>query len=429
MNPTTPMACQTCLSPLDLFGDPPRYVHPHGVNTDGHHIIPVPVEQLHTIAYRCDFCGDPYPTITLTGPEVAAIAIHNTGGLVQNFGQQWATCATCYQLIDDNKPAAVTHRATTTLGLRNDPDTRERLTALHSAFLNDRHPDQHLITTIAWPAATIKPTDLPKIRDRLARLYRGHLHLPPNLHPADTRTASADGLDRASLYWIDGEFTDLADHATVSLPAVTIADDLPPSSEGMLVWARPLGDRHTVAATWTRLPDGTWLITCYRAIGAGLDGPPLQRLRETVGWLVPTTITIVDNGGALPEHDPAAPLAATWLLIAQHIADTQPVPPDPATRRSYSRAGRTIPDVRVVRIRPHTTGASRVGPADGGRSYQRRFWVTGHWRNQAYGPQRTLRRPVYIHPFLKGPDDQPINATTTVRVLGTHPHQDQGTQS
>ena len=341
------------------------------------------------------FCGDPHPTITLTGPEVAA----------------------------------VTHRATTTLGLRNNPDTRERLTALHSAFLNGRHPDQPLITTTAWPAAVIKPTDLPKIRDRLARLYRGPLHLPPNLHSADMRAASVCGLDRAGLYWIDGEFTDLTSDAVASLPAVTVADDLPPSSEGMLVWARPLGDRHTVAASWTPLADGTWLITCYRAIGAGLDGPPLQRLRETIGWLVPTTITIVDDGGPLPEHDPAAPLAATWLLIAQHIADTQPVPPDPATRRSYTRAGRTIPDVRVVRIRPHTADGSRVGPAGGERGFYSRFWVTGHWRNQAYGPQRTLRRPVYIHPFLKGPDDQPINATTTVRVLGTHPHQDHNTKS
>jgi hypothetical protein len=40
----------------------------------------------------------------------------------------------------------------------------------------------------------------------------------------------------------------------------------------------------------------------------------------------------------------------------------------------------------------------------GGWKLSYRFWVRGHWRNQPYGPERSLRKLIWIEPFQKGPD-------------------------
>lgn len=51
-------------------------------------------------------------------------------------------------------------------------------------------------------------------------------------------------------------------------------------------------------------------------------------------------------------------------------------------------------DCRNV-ISEYMSGIRRSSPALS-------FLVRGHWRNQAYGPQHTMRRPKWIHPFFKG---------------------------
>jgi hypothetical protein len=205
------MACQICLSPLNTLGAPPSYVHPIQLATDGHEPVPVPVSQLDTVHRTCDFCGDPYPTWTLVGGEVAAVALGTAGGLVQNFGHAWAACATCHTYIDDGRNDKVVDRAVQALGLGNHPQARERIAQLHHAFLNARVPGRTLITTTAWPATVITARAMPKVRDRLARFYRGADDLPTAPATSDARNEIAAGLDRSRLFWIDGDFTDLAE--------------------------------------------------------------------------------------------------------------------------------------------------------------------------------------------------------------------------
>ncbi|MET7881388.1 hypothetical protein ABZS52_31190 [Micromonospora profundi] len=72
-----------------------------------------------------------------------------------------------------------------------------------------------------------------------------------------------------------------------------------------------------------------------------------------------------------------------------------------------------------IRGRRTTPGPDEPTPGSHERSQTSRFWVSGHWRNQAHGPGRSLRRPVYIHPFLRGPDDAPIKLSSTVRMLSS----------
>src|SRR5262249_8010527 len=81
----------------------------------------------------------------------------------------------------------------------------------------------------------------------------------------------------------------------------------------------------------------------------------------------------------------------SWLLIAQRLAEQTPVDVGRTIRRAYQRSGRPAPDVRLVQLKgAPTSGDNQARPA-AGRADQRpdrqfRWWVRGHWRNQAYGP-------------------------------------------
>lgn len=44
----------------------------------------------------------------------------------------------------------------------------------------------------------------------------------------------------------------------------------------------------------------------------------------------------------------------------------------------------------------------------GGGSPKVQFIVRGHWRQQAYGPGHTLRKPLWIQPFWKGPEESRV---------------------
>lgn len=188
------------------------------------------------------------------------------------------------------------------------------------------------------------------------------------------------------------------------------------------IFATALGN--LVAKSWTST--GTGILTAgYRSVGSGLQGPALQRLREQVGWVIPIWCTRVPAGGVVTCSDPTAPLAATLLLIAQQLAHTTAVPVDDRVRKAYRRRGRHEPEVRLVRIRGSNSTARRAGddslaPGGGPAGREHRWWVRGHWRRQPYGPGRTQRRLIYINPQLRGPQDKPIKATSTVRILGRH---------
>jgi hypothetical protein len=329
--------------------------------------------------------------------------------------------------------AALVDRSTTAIGIPHDPAGRSRITQLHAAFLHTRQPGRTLITTTAWPATRLTARDLPRIRDRLTRLYRDADDLPGPLGDPEWRRSIADSLDRARLYWIDPEFADLADHAAGQLPDTTIDPDLLPAADGLLVWANPVHNATIAAASWTTSPGGHHQLVCYRPVGGGADPTTLQHLREQVGWLAPIRATTTAGAHQpLPGRSHTAALVATWLLIAQKVTEAVPADLGRAIRKAYARQRRPVPDVQVVRIRsrPGSRTTARHGTTGGRQPLQAREWVGEHWKQQAYGPGRSRRKLIYIAPYLRGPDDQPIRATSTVRVLGStrhrQPRKDQG---
>jgi hypothetical protein len=413
--PVTEMACATCRIPLNTLGD--TYIHPIASRPPDHHpVVPVPVTKVDTVHRTCDFCSGSYPVWTLVGGDVTAVATSGSGGLVQNFGDRWATCAPCYQHIVHHRSDRLVNRALRTLPPL-DRAAEAKIAELHHAFLAGLRPGRTLITTTAWPVAAPTAHALPRIRDRLTHFYRGPIDLPDHL--TIDRASIADRLERGRLYWADPTFTDLAVTAAQNLPTTELHPDLIPGDNGLLAWATPIGA--TIAVTWTRL-DATISLVRYRSIGAGLDEQVLQTLREDVGWLAPIAAYSLAFGAEINpgDHTDAAVVLATWLLMGQPATESAVAEIDKTTRKRYERAKRSLPDVRLVRVRgasSNPAGTSQWENLSERATAAARVWVTGHWRNQPYGPGRALRRPVYIHPFLRGPEDAPIKLSTTVRIL------------
>jgi hypothetical protein len=100
------------------------------------------------------------------------------------------------------------------------------------------------------------------------------------------------------------------------------------------------------------------------------------------------------------------------------VAAVDELPLPRTVRRRAEREGYNPNAVRVVRIRDRADAPNREQHAE--RSYQVRWTVRGHWRNQWY-PSRGEHRPVWINPHVKGPQEAPLRTGDTVHVLAQDP--------
>ncbi|GAA1616249.1 hypothetical protein ACFQY4_18165 [Catellatospora bangladeshensis] len=419
---TREFGCQICSHVLNRRADEHGlavYEHPLILGLVDHRPVPVPAERLTGLRRLCDFCGsgsDPLLFVYRTHP-ISALAVGAGVEHVEYYGTRWSACDMCSHWLTVGDAGRLLDRAATGSGLRRDAAGLAITGHLQRVVLDSLLPGRVLITTGRWPSAAPAARLLPKVRDRLAALLRGpdHIDTPP-LEPV--RHDLASGLDQARLYYVDAHFSQMVQHATAALPPTTAAAALAPADHGLLTWAEPVAG--AAAASWTAGPDG-WEVVEYAGLGAeGRPDEAVQHLRAAVGWLMPIRTSHLRRGQLAAGSHPAAALLTTWLLIGQQsVADVAPAEVDPAIRKAYQRARRPAPDVRLIRIR----GTAAVRPpaasaAHGEQVRTHRWWTSGHWRNQAHGPGRALRKPVYISPFLKGPADLPIRHSTTVRVLG-----------
>lgn len=96
---------------------------------------------------------------------------------------------------------------------------------------------------------------------------------------------------------------------------------------------------------------------------------------------------------------------ALWLLLSQqNVSETTEETPARPFRKRAERAG-VRPLIRVVRL------PRRVREPSGEHrdvEWQSRWIVRGHWRQQPWGPERKRIRPVWIAPYVKGPEDKPL---------------------
>lgn len=108
----------------------------------------------------------------------------------------------------------------------------------------------------------------------------------------------------------------------------------------------------------------------------------------------------------------------TWM--DQKILVESPGAVHRQRRKEFERVtGRKIPHVKVVTLRraERTTSSATDKPEEPGREFSCRWVVDGHWRNARVGPGRQERRLVYVHPYVKGPEDKPLVSRVKVYAV------------
>lgn len=169
-----------------------------------------------------------------------------------------------------------------------------------------------------------------------------------------------------------------------------------PSSLFHVTFGAPLPTLETFAATLPAhihvdqrtLPDGTAQLHILRE-----DGTPAHV----------DDVPDLDFG---THPDPVTRwLVAMWRLMQQSLATVTDEPPPRQLRRQLER--RNVPDRKVSvvtlrRLKKPTTGEREV-------TWTHRWIRRGHWRQQPYKENGDwVRRAIWIHPTICGPDDKPL---------------------
>lgn len=114
--------------------------------------------------------------------------------------------------------------------------------------------------------------------------------------------------------------------------------------------------------------------------------------RYAYGWLTASMNVAVVGVWALM-NEPAAQDDAAITIGASPLSIGKK-----RTRRDV--------DVSVVDIRRPTN--VRYLPSAHRIEHDHRWTVTGHWRNQACGPEHSLRKRIWVDDYVAGPEDKPL---------------------
>jgi hypothetical protein len=276
------------------------------------------------------------------------------------------------------------------------------------------------------------PSHLPLIRDKLAEYERVALKEQMAAHTQYERSMEeawnfADNLAVAQLWWISRDMTMLAED-TVR------AGDFPkldaPAQSGLIFFdgdvqtvtftviddatGRKVGDAHVSALFWQCDSDGDIKLMGFT------DHPCALNECDAKSFSLPLIRFAND---IFNEHVGGFQwfcdlLYAVWALSAEpRICEARPAKPDMA----HLLPPRFDPEIRkvkmlVLRENLHRPGETADDDERVRREYTHRFIVRGFWRNQAYGPNHSLRRRQWIPPFVKGPADKPLICKETVRI-------------
>lgn len=286
---------------------------------------------------------------------------------------------------------------------------------------------------------TLRPSHLPKTRDQVLH----HLDTPASALRSNLGPRHQPGLDglaghlrAAGLYWIAPDMAALSVSSGARLAAARWAAADRPSQCGLAVFGGGIGsipsggvDIPVEAYAWGPYRGELliWLLLSRRRLvdemtrtGIELALEEIPPLLPVHGFTVPVGSAPVPVAGtdARVSDTLVSALAASWLLMQQpQLVDRTREQADRPVRAAYARAGRPEPEVTIVDLRRrYVPGTADPGGQEQGRRYRNRWVVSGHWRNQAHGPDRSLRRRQWVPSYVKGPDGAPLLATEKVNV-------------
>lgn len=247
------------------------------------------------------------------------------------------------------------------------------------------------------------------------------------------------------LWYVPKSMSVLVDHAATTLPNWTLRHEDMPASGGWIVFEEPYespscetdvdapywvnavswgiieGDDETYvrfddwaanvaldgSGTWDWTPSGTHTWFC------GYDVHDFTRTRLQAGTQT--------AGFQAQTENARRRIASLWALAATpRVIDHTPADLDRPTRRRAQRSG--VPsDLVIIDIRrPEPADSTPTGDHD--VAWSHRWIVSGHWRNQPHGPGRELRRPTWIAPHIKGPDDKDLIIKPHIGVIRPDSH-------
>ncbi|MFE3429858.1 hypothetical protein [Streptomyces sp. NPDC059171] len=287
---------------------------------------------------------------------------------------------------------------------------------------------------------SVKPSHLPRLRRQTLRFLND-----PDYALRETSTQDInDGLDALALsmgagdlFWVGRDMAALAVHSGGQLAAARWATADRPAPCGLLFWEDGIGhiDSGGVqipveACAWGPHQGEMllWLLMSRTRLATEVNqAGRFEIVTEEIPPLIPVygaTIPVTAEPLSLADLDPDLPqpvvaaLAAAWLMMQQPLLiDRTRERADKATARAYNREGHPTPEVSIVDLRRQYTPQDRDPDAGSDqRTYRNRWIVSGHWRNQAYGPERSLRRQTWVPAHMKGPEGAPLLSTEKVNV-------------
>jgi hypothetical protein len=198
----------------------------------------------------------------------------------------------------------------------------------------------------------------------------------------------------AELFYVAPEMSHVAGAAADSMPKFELHRDDPPADIGLLYFAVDDKD-YDIVSTWDARGDSLALTVYTYKLGDLLY----------LGTLI---IGYGEDQIEAPSHEMktwALVARCCWLLMQQRIAVETVERPDRASERRLRRANRPVDAVRVISLRQ----PEHYGGLGGDRTYHHRWVVRGHWRKQWY-PSQERNVPIWISPYVKGPDGAPLLA-------------------
>lgn len=259
----------------------------------------------------------------------------------------------------------------------------------------------------------IRVVDLPKVRKKFLSILHLSTHgkLAEQIATLDNSdeffTFSkhfAHEVEKCDLWWASDDMTKLALGARDNLPDWTPTFAMPASS-GLLHWAS-----NAITCDGTPVDTAIWIkqgsqlhISLYKSLPSG-DLEPAQVS------MVESDEPFSQSSFAIKQDRATAPIVqligATWLLMQQPtISEIK------RTNRGKGHRGKQpveINDVQIINLRTLARDDTEPRKQEGTREYHHRWVVGGHWRQQACGPGRKQRKPVFILPYVKGPEDAPL---------------------
>jgi hypothetical protein len=280
-------------------------------------------------------------------------------------------------------------------------------------------------------------------------LFDLHARMSGPVVASDPRFTHLDGeaerhfLNEAQLWWVTPEMSALVRHAADSLPATTLTEDLIPKHKTVLAFlVEPLiGNDAAIEGNTMRVqilmwyharliwaPGADFITTSMYACTPEFPDVPYMPVGRT-DWRygTDTEVPTFNPGNADADDNRLEAmaqdrrwLAALVLLAAQPLAEHSTVSlTNKSKLRAYRKKSNLPHNVRLVDVRRTIREAT---DGEGGKVDWSHRWMVGaetggFWKQVAYGPERSLRRPQWIMPFIKGPKDKPLILKDTVHVV------------